>query len=174
MPKTEKVKSVSDIKDLFSRSEAFFVTDYQGLNVADITVLRKNLREKKVTFLVAKNTLLKIGAEQAGVTGLDKYLKGPTAIAFAHDDAPSAAKVLHDSFKEKKLPRVKAFVISEQVHAPENLEAFASLPSKEVLYAQVAASVQAPFQELVNTINGFFQPLVGSIDALAEKKKDAA
>jgi len=174
MPKVEKAQSVSDIKDLFSRSEAFFVTDYQGLNVADITVLRKNLREKKVTFLVAKNTLLKIGAEQAGVTGLDKYLKGPTAIAFAHDDAPAAAKVLHDSFKEKKLPRVKAFVISEQVHAPESLEAFATLPSKEVLYAQVAAAVQAPLQELVNTINGFFQPLVGSIDALAEKKKDAA
>jgi len=173
MPKVEKAQSVSDIKDLFSRSEAFFVTDYQGLNVADITVLRKNLREKKVTFLVAKNTLLKIGAEQAGVTGLDKYLKGPTAIAFAHDDAPAAAKVLHDSFKEKKLPRVKAFVISEQVHAPESLEAFATLPSKEVLYAQVAAAVQAPLQELVNTINGFFQPLVGSIDALA-KKKDAA
>lgn len=174
MPKTEKVRSVSDIKDLFSRSEAFFVTDYQGLNVADITVLRKNLREKKVTYLVAKNTLLKIGAQQAGVTGIEKYLKGPTAIAFAHDDAPAAAKVLHDSFREKKRPVVKAFVISEQVHVAENLEAFATLPSKDVLYAQVAAAVQAPLQELVNTLNGFFQPLVGSIEALAEKKKSAA
>jgi len=174
MRKTEKTQSVSDIKDLFARSEAFFVTDYQGLNVADITVLRKNLRQKKVTFLVAKNTLIKIGASQAGVSGLDKYLKGPTAIAFAHEDAPAAAKVLYDSFKEKKLPRMKAFVVSEQLHTSENLEAFASLPTKDVLYAQVAAAVQAPLQELVNTMNGFFQPLVGSIEALAEKKKSAA
>jgi large subunit ribosomal protein L10 len=174
MPRTEKVQSVSDIKDLFSRSEAFFVTDYQGLNVADITVLRKNLREKKVTYLVAKNSLLKIGAQHAGVAGIEKYLKGPTAIAFAHDDASTAAKVLYDSFKEKKLPRVKVFVVSEQVHLAENLEVFATLPSKDVLYAQVAAAVQAPLQELVNTLDGFFQPLIGSIEALAEKKKSAA
>jgi large subunit ribosomal protein L10 len=69
---------------------------------------------------------------------------------------------------------MKAFVVSEQVHTSDKLEAFASLPTKDVLYAQVAASVQAPLQELVNTMNGFFQPLVGSIEALAEKKKSAA
>jgi len=174
MPKADKVQSVADIKDLFSRSEAFFFTDYQGLNVADITVLRKNLRQRKVTYLVAKNTLLKIGAKEAGVTGMDKYLTGPTAVAFAHEDAPAAAKVLYDSFKEKNLPRVKAFVVADQTHSADNLEMFASLPSKEVLYGQVAAAVQAPLQELVNTMNGFFQPLIGSIDALAEKRKTAA
>ncbi len=174
MPKAEKLQSVADIKDLFSRSEAFFITDYQGLNVADITVLRKHLRQKKVTYLVAKNTLFKIGAEQAGVKGLEKYLLGPTAVAFAHEDAPAAAKVLYDSFKEKTLPRVKAFVVADQTHSAASLEAFASLPSKEVLYGQVAAMVQAPLQELVNTMNGFFQPLVGVIDALAEKRKTAA
>ncbi len=174
MAKAEKVQSVAEIKDLFSRSEAFFLTDYQGLNVADMTVLRKNLRQKSVRFLIAKNTLLKIGAAQAGVKGIDKFLSGPTAVAFAMEDAPAAAKVLHDSFKEKQLPRVKAFVIADQAHSAESLEAFASLPSKEVLLGQVAAMVQAPLQELVNTMNGFFQPLVGVIDALAEKRKTAA
>lgn len=174
MPKQEKVTAVAEIKDLFSNAEAYFFTDYQGLNVADMTVLRKNLRQKKVKYLVAKNTLLKKGAEQAGITGIEKYLTGPTAVAFATEDAPAAAKVLHDSFKEKQLPRVKAFVVADQTHPAASLEAFASLPSKEVLLGQLAALVKQPMQELVNTMNGFFQPLVGSIDALAEKKKDAA
>ncbi len=174
MPKQEKVTAVAEIKDLFANAEAYFFTDYQGLNVADMTVLRKNLRQKKVKYLVAKNTLLKKGAEQAGITGIEKYLTGPTAVAFATEDAPAAAKVLHDSFKEKQLPRVKAFVVADQTHPAASLEAFASLPSKEVLLGQLAALVKQPMQELVNTMNGFFQPLVGSIDALAEKKKDAA
>lgn len=174
MAKPEKVESVAEIKDLFSRSEAFFLTDYQGLNVADMTVLRKNLRQKSVRYLIAKNTLLKIGAAQAGVKGIDKFLSGPTAVAFAMEDAPAAAKVLHDSFKERQLPRVKAFVVADQAHSAESLEAFASLPSKEVLLGQLAALVKQPMQELANTMNGFFQPLVGVIDALAEKKKDAA
>lgn len=174
MAKDDKVQAVAEIKDLFAKSEAYFFTDYQGLNVADITVLRKNLRQKKVKYLVAKNTLLKKGAEQAGITGIEKYLTGPTAVAFAMEDAPAAAKVLHDSFKEKQLPRMKAFVVADQTHPASSLEAFASLPSKEVLLGQVAAMVQAPLQELVNTMQGFFQPLVGVIDALAEKRKTAA
>jgi large subunit ribosomal protein L10 len=174
MPKQEKVTAVAEIKELFSNSEAYFFTDYQGLNVADMTVLRKNLRQKKVKYLVAKNTLLKKGAEQAGITGIEKFLTGPTAVAFATEDAPAAAKVLHDSFKEKQLPRVKAFIVADQTHPAASLEAFASLPSKEVLLGQLAALVKQPMQELVNTMNGFFQPLVGAIDALAEKKRDAA
>ncbi len=113
MPKPDKIETVAELKDVFASAPSYFVTDYQGLNVADISSLRKNLRENGVRFVVAKNTLFKIAAREAGMPPLDQHLKGPTAIAFAMKDASIAAKILHDSFKEKQLPRVKAFVFEK-------------------------------------------------------------
>ena len=94
MLRQEKVESVAGLKQLFEDAGAFFITDYQGLNVADMTVLRKNLRENNVKFLVAKNTLFRLAAKDAGVEGVDEHFNGPTAIAFAMDDPSMAAKIL--------------------------------------------------------------------------------
>jgi large subunit ribosomal protein L10 len=82
-----------------------------------------------------------------------------------------AAKILHDSYKERELPRFKAFVLEGQIHPAEEIKRLAELPSKEILLSQVVAAVEAPFTELIGSIDGFFRELVGSIDALADKKK---
>jgi len=171
MAKPEKVTAVAEMKKLFDECDSFFVTDYQGLSVADVTALRKSLREQGVTFLVGKNTLLKRAAHEAGVGEIDSFLVGPTAIAFARADASAAAKVLQDSFKERELPRTKVFVVADRVYGAGDLKALAELPPREQLLAQVAAAVEAPLAELVRTIDAFFQQLVGSDDALAEKRK---
>ena len=101
MPTQQKVQAVAEMKELFENSDSFFITDYQGLDVADMTQLRSNLRDNNVKYLIAKNTLLKIAAKEAGYEGLDTHLTGPTAIAFTSDDAAAAAKVLNDFFKDK-------------------------------------------------------------------------
>lgn len=174
MPNQEKIKAVAEMKEIFESSDSFFITDYQGLDVADMTSLRSNLRDNNVKYLIAKNTLLKIAAKEAGYEGLDTHLTGPTAIAFTSDDAAAAAKVLHDFFKDKKLPVMKAFLVDNELFGGEEIKRLADLPSKETLLAQVVAAVEAPFTSVIGSLDGFFRELVGSIDALEEKKKGEA
>lgn len=172
MPNPQKIDTVAEIKKLFDDASAIFVTDYQGLSVAEITGLRKNLRENQVTYRVAKNTLLKLAAHQAGVGDMiGEHLTGPTAVAFTSEDAAIAAKILHDSYKDKELPRMKVFVVDGQVFDGREIKRLAGLPPREILLAQVVAAVEAPISELIGVLDGFFRELVGSIGALAEKKK---
>lgn len=171
MPNAQKIEDVATIKTLFENNNAYFVADYHGLNVADITSLRRNLRKQNVTFIVAKNTLIKVAATQAGVKGLDDHLIGPTAVAFAKDDAPAAAKILHESFKSIEKPRMKVFVIDENIFDGNEIKKFADLPTKDVLLSMIASAVEAPMVGVVSAINALFQELLGTIDALAEKKK---
>lgn len=174
MIRDEKVATVASLKELFENSQACFITDYQGLNVADITVLRKNLRDNQVRYLVAKNTLFRLAARDAGLDNLDEFFAGPTAVAFAMDEPSVAAKILHDSNKEKDLPRFKAFIFEKELHEADEIKKLADLPSREVLLSQVVAAVEAPFSELVGSLDGFFRELVGTVDALAEKRKSEA
>ncbi len=169
MPKPEKIEAVATITKLFAESTSCFVTDYQGLNVEDITELRKNLRENKITYLIAKNTLIKLGAKAAGTEGLDEHLVGPTAIAFTEDEPAIAAKILNDSFKSKELPIMKAFIVDEKLFDGAEITRLASLPPRDIILSMVVAAVEAPFSQLVGSLDGFFRELIGSIDALEEK-----
>lgn len=171
MLKSEKAEVVTQIKDLFENTDTYFITDYQGLNVADMTVLRKELRENNVRYLVAKNSLFRRAAKDAGVDGLDEYFVGPTAVAFAKDDPSVAAKILHESHKKTELPRFKVFMVEGQLHQADEVKALAELPPRDVLLSMVVAAVESPFSELVGTLDGFFRELVGVVDALEEKKK---
>lgn len=170
MPKPEKIEAVAEMAKLFESSGSLFITDYQGLNVADMTELRRNLRTNNVKYLIAKNTLLKLAAQKAGVKDIDEHFIGPTAVAFTSDDPAAAAKVLNDSFKDKELPRMKVFVVDQQVYEGAEIKRLADLPPKDVLLSQLVAAVESPLTELVGSLDGFFRSLVGSIDALKEKK----
>ena len=174
MLRAEKTNKVAEITALFENANAYFLTDYQGLNVPDLTMLRKDLRESNVKYIVAKNTLFRLAAKGAGVSGLDEYFVGPTAVAFASEDASVAAKILHESYKKREMPRFKVFVVEGQIHQADEVKVLAELPSRDILLSMVVAAVEAPFAELVGTLDGFFRELVGSIDALADKRKEEA
>jgi large subunit ribosomal protein L10 len=172
MLRTEKADRVAEITKLFQDAGAYFITDYQGLNVADMTVLRRDLRNSDVRYVVAKNTLLRIAAKEAGQPELDEHFAGPTAVAFATGDPSQAAKILYESNKKIDLPRFKAFVVENQIHQADEIRVLAELPPREVLLSQVVAAVEAPLTQLVGSLDGFFRKLVGTIDALAEKRKE--
>ena len=174
MIRQEKAEKVAQLQELFQQSGACFVTDYQGLNVSDLTVLRKNLRNNKVKLIVAKNTLFRVAAKNAGVAGLDEYFQGPSAVVFANDDPSIAARILYDSYKEKQLPRFKVFIVEGQIHDADEIKMLAELPPRLVLLAQVAAAIESPLTSLVGTLDGFFRELIGVIDALEEKRKSEA
>lgn len=174
MPTTQKIEKVAEMTELFRTSDAYFVTDYLGLNVEDVTNLRKKLRQSGVKFMVAKNTLFRIAAQNAGVPKMDTLLKGPTAIAFVTKDPAVAAKLLDTQQKEKELPRIKGFVVDNTLYQGAEIKRLADLPSREVLLSMVVGAVEAPLTSLVGAIDGFFHPLIGSIEALAEKRKAEA
>ena len=171
MPNAQKLEEVSRIKEMFDGNNAYFITDYQGLNVAEMTTLRKKLREQNIKFIIAKNTLVRVASEQAGVAGIREHLNGPTAIAFTKDDAAVAAKILHDSFKERELPRMKVFVVEKEVFSGDDIQKLADLPTKDELLGMIASAVEAPVKNVAMLIAAFFQGLLGAIEALAEKKK---
>ncbi|RME30435.1 MAG: 50S ribosomal protein L10, partial [Candidatus Zixiibacteriota bacterium] len=148
MARPEKVQAVEELQALFENANSYFVTDYQGLNVADMTVLRRNFRENGVKFLVSKNTLLRRAVQAVGMESLEPFLTGPTAVAFVEKDPAVAAKIIYDSFKEKKLPRVKAFVVDDQLFEADDIKRLADLPPREVLLSQLVAAVESPLTSL--------------------------
>ena len=172
MPKPEKIDAVSNYKKYLEEASSVFVTDYSGLNVADMTGLRKNLRENSVKLLIGKNTLFRIAAKNAGLTEIVEYLSGPTAIAFGYDDPAVPAKILYDSYKDKEKPVIKAFVLDKELYAGSEIVRLAELPSREVLLASIVAAVESPMSSLVASIDGVMQELVATVDALAKSKGD--
>jgi large subunit ribosomal protein L10 len=171
MAKPEKVQAVAELKELFENSNSFFVTDYQGLNVADMTVLRRNLRENDVRYLIAKNTLIKRAVSEAGIEGLEEHLSGPTAVAFAQGDPAAAAKVINESYKERDLPRVKIFSVEKELFGGDDIGRLADLPTKEELLSRLVADIESPIVATVQMIDGMFRELIGTVDALADKRK---
>jgi large subunit ribosomal protein L10 len=170
MPKAEKVTVVDDVRKFMEESKSFFITDYSGLNVEDITLLRKNLRENSIKYLVAKNTLVKIAAKDAGYDNIVEFLSGPTAIAFGTDDPAVPAKILYDSFKTKEKPVIKAFVLDKELYKGSDIVRLAELPPRNILLAQLIGAIESPFQALIGSMNAVMQELVATIDALAKER----
>lgn len=170
MPKPEKIQVVDKLKKEFEETKSVFVTDYTGLNVADITLLRKDLRENSIKYLVAKNTLIRIAAKETGYDNIIEHLEGQTALAFAKDDPAVAAKILYDSFKNIEKPVIKAFVLDNELFPGADAVRLAELPSKEILLSQIVSAVESPLTAVVNSIDCLFQELMGTLDALAASK----
>ncbi len=168
----EKENQVAALQKLFSESSAAIVTDYRGLTVAQDTVLRNKMREAGVEYLVAKNTLIKIACHNLDQTGLDPYLNGPTAVAFAQDPA-AAAKLICDFIKENKKTEVKAALLGDKLIDAAGVEALAKLPTREVLLGQVAGAMQAPMAAFAGVCSGILRQLVTVVDKVREQKATA-
>ena len=174
MPTLEKENVINDLKDTIDRSNATLYTDYRGLTVADVTALRKKLRDVDAEFHIVKNTLFKRAAEgKLPLEQLEAHLIGPTAIGFAKGDAVAATKVLLDFIKDHKAMSLKAGVIDGKIFNPEEVTAISKLPSKELLIAQLLGQLNAPITGLVGTLNGIISNFVFTLQAVADKKAAA-
>lgn len=140
----QKKQIVADITEKLANSKATVVVDYRGLSVAQVTDLRKQLREAGVDFKVFKNTLVRRAAEGADLADLNEHLVGPTAIAFSEEDVIAPAKILNDFAKENEALKIKAGVIEGQVSDAAEVKALANLPSREGLLSMLANVLQAP------------------------------
>lgn len=171
MARPEKTEVVNRVKENLENSRAVFVTKYTGLNVDEITKLRKDLRDNNIVYLVAKNTLMSIACKETGHEELVKYLKGQTALAFGVDDPVVAAKILYKSFKDIDKPEIRAFWLMGDMFEGKEITRLADLPSREELLAQIIAGVESPITATINIIDTVFRELVATVDALAASKQ---
>ncbi|GER67271.1 50S ribosomal protein L10 [Weizmannia acidilactici] len=144
----QKKQVVEEITEKFKSSVSTIVVDYRGLNVAEVTELRKQLREAGVDFKVYKNTLTRRAVEAAELTGLNDVLTGPNAIAFSAEDVVAPAKILSDFAKDHEALEIKAGVIEGNVATVDEIKALASLPSREGLLSMLLSVLQAPIRNL--------------------------
>jgi large subunit ribosomal protein L10 len=142
----EKSQVVSEIAEKLRASKSTVLTDYRGLNVAQVTQLRKLCREAGVDFKVYKNTLARRATAEVGLTELDELLTGPTAIAFSTEDEMAAAKILSDFAKTNDALEIKGGVMEGKAMTADEVKAIASLPNREGLLSMLLSVLQAPMR----------------------------
>jgi large subunit ribosomal protein L10 len=144
------------------------LTEYRGLTVAQLSQLRTSIREH-ASYAVVKNTLTKRAAAEAGVTGFDEYLQGPTAIAFVTGDPVEAAKGLRDFAKANPALVIKAGVLDGKPLTPEEITKLADLESREVLLAKLAGAMNASLSKAVYLFAAPLSQTARVVDALRAK-----
>ncbi|WP_341279791.1 50S ribosomal protein L10 [Paenibacillus sp. FSL H8-0537] len=140
----EKQQAVEVITAKLRDSSSAVVADYRGLNVAQVTELRKQLREAGIEFQVLKNSLVRRATEAAGLAELNSILTGPTAIAFGNEDAVAPAKILNDFAKKNEALKLKGGVVEGKIVDMDQIKALAELPSRDGLLSMLLSVLQAP------------------------------
>jgi len=144
----QKKAVVQEITDHFKESETSVVVDYRGLDVAEVTQLRKELREAGVDYKVYKNTMTRRAIENVDLEDLKDTLVGPTAVAFGKEDAVAPAKIISNFAKEHEALEIKGGVIDGKVATIEQIKELASLPSYDGLISMLLSVLQAPVRNL--------------------------
>jgi large subunit ribosomal protein L10 len=148
------------------------LVDYQGMDVARTTDLRRRSRELGVEFVVAKNTLAKRAANEAGVEGLQEFLSGPTALAFSEDPVASA-KLMAEFADQVETFALKGGVLDGgRILDEADVVALSKLPSREQLIAQIVGGISSPLTGFVTVLNNTVQGLVVALGQIAEQKQN--
>lgn len=168
---TNKPETVEQLTQDLKQASGVYIADFSRITVASVTGLRRNLRKKGIKMKVAKNTLIKRALKNCGISGLDAYLAGPTAVIIADAEDPIApAKLLVEFHKanEGVMP-VKAVNIDGQVSKGDQLVAISKTPGKRELQAQVISLAMGPGANLLGLIKGPGSKVASQIAALVEK-----
>ena len=154
MKRPEKEEAVARLTDKFRDADAIILTEYRGLSVPQVADLRNKLG-RDTSYNVAKNTLARIAAKEAGIEGLDEMLAGPCAITFVKGDYVNAAKALRDFAKDA-------------------MKKIADLESRDVLLSRMAGALKGTMSKAANLFVAVPTKAVRTFDALREKQEKAA
>jgi large subunit ribosomal protein L10 len=168
--RTEKEAMISQVLEKLTKSQSVILADYRGLNVQEITELRKRLREAGVEYRVIKNTLTSRAAKAGNIEGLDQYLSGPTALAFGYNDPVTPAKILANFAKDHKKLELKGGILEGKTISLNAVKSLAELPSREALLGQIAGVLQAPIRGLVTVLSGPLRNLAYATEAVRKQK----
>lgn len=174
MPTPEKASTIKETQALLEQSESVVLASYRQLSVSMMNKLRAELADGGVRMKVVKNTLIKRAADQAGITGLDPYLKGPTVLMASETDAVAPAKLLQARQREFRTMEIKAGILEKRAITAEDVRTLASLPPKEQILGQVVSTLNAPLQRLASALQGPLTQFVRVLDQVRAQKEAQA
>ena len=172
MPSTLNKEQVIELTEKLKKAKAIYFTDYSGLDVRSITKLRKEFFDQEVEFLVAKNTLIKLAAENNKIAGLEEFLSGPTALAISYDEPVKPARVIKKFAKMHIKPDVKGILFEGEVLEKDRFESIASLPNREELLSHFVGTIQSPLTGLAKILNASMSNMVCVLTNLKNSKNN--
>jgi large subunit ribosomal protein L10 len=174
MNKQEKDVFIDELQQKLSGASAFYLTDFTGLNVKQMTQFRARLRKQGVDYVVVKNTLAQRALQGLELPDIAGFFTGPTGVVIGREDAVAAAKVISDFAREfGDRPAVKVGIVERKEYGPEQVKKLADLPPREVLLAQIAGGLQAPMSRLAGGMSQLLAGFARAVDALRQQREDA-
>lgn len=167
----KKEQVIKELKSDLQNAQVVIFTDYKGMGVNDLTVMRNKIRESGGTYMVAKKTLIKKAIEEEGIEGIDPgEMDGQVAVAFGMEDSVATTKAIYETYKETEKPGILLGYMDGNVLTQDQVIQLAKLPSREELLTQVVGSINAPLSGLVNVLHGNLRGLVYALNAIKEQK----
>ena len=149
----QKKEEVSKLAEKMKNAKLILLTEYRGINVTDVTNLRRKLKAVNGEYLVIKNNITKRALAECKIEGLDEFLNGPTAVVIGNEDYLEPSKIIYEYSKDNDFYKIKSGVIDGKVSSKEEIETLAKLPSREVLIAKLAGSLLGNITKLAIAIN---------------------
>jgi len=170
--RADKVVELEQLEKAFKVSDSAVLVDYKGMNVPQVTELRRQLRTAKATYKVVKNTIARRALKGTSFEVLEKYFEGTTAIAFTSTDPVALAKTLTTFGKTAPTLQIKAAVVQGRAVKPSEGAELAALPGKPELYARLLGTLNAPMVQLVTVLSAVPRDLLNVLTAYEKKQTE--
>ena len=172
MNRTEKQTFVGEFREKIRAAPVLYLTDFSGLDVKSMTLLRRRLKDSGAEYLVVKNRLVKLAVADLDLPDISEALLGPTGVVLGYEGIVEPAKAVSDFAKEHDdKPVFKLGILDNQIVSAVEIQRLAKLPPREQLLAELAGALEAPMAALVSALEGKVQEMSGLLEALREQKE---